>query len=155
VDGKFLQHTGWRCINQGGGSMAGKKKRPMAWGMTYQQCQQDCIDSALDAGDDQAAAIYRNLPSPSEQEWALYLQEVAEEPSEDLSNPHHIMGRHELRLYKRGVPTVLGQHAALFASQIEESAQKVGFPNEFVLDALEHILDVAPHGQPRDKTRDN
>lgn len=135
--------------------MASDNEQPMAWGMTYQQCRQACMATALAEGDAQAAALYRDQPLPSEQEWALYLQEVAEEASEDLGNPHHVMGRYELRLHQRGLPTTLARHAVQVTRQIQAVALEAGVPLEFVSDALGLANEGAPLGLPRNKTRDN
>ena len=152
----IFQHGGeWICIKQEGGEMSNKKKQPMPWGMTYQQCLQSCIENVLLGGDVEAAALYRGMPLPTERVWSLCLQEVAEEPTEDLSNPFHVIARYELRLFKRGLPTVLGQHAFQVKNELQAAAQKVGVPAEFIPNAVSLIIESTPISQPRDRTKDN
>lgn len=135
--------------------MSKKRKHPMPWGMTYQQCLQSCIESVLLGGDEEAAALYRGMPLPTEQVWSLCLQEVAEEPTEDLSNPFHVIARYELRLFKRGLPTVLGKQAFQVKSELEAAAHKAGIPAEFVPSAVSLFIESTPIAQPRDRTKDN
>lgn len=123
--------------------------------MTYQQCLEECVDNALLEGDEQAAALYRGQPLPTEKEWSECLHEVAEEPSEDLSNPFHVMARYELRLYKRGLSTVLGQHAFQFEGELHAAAIKAGIPAESAPQLVSLVIESTPIAQPRDRTKDN
>jgi hypothetical protein len=129
--------------------------KPLSWGASYQTCLNACIRIAIAKGHPETAAIYRDLPIPSDHEWQECLQEVAEEPSEDLANPHHCMGRYELRLYKRGVPTALSMTVKKVDDAIGEKALRAGMPPEFLADAKTIFFESFPKASPRDKKNDS
>lgn len=90
------------------------KKIKVTKNMDYLSCRKKCIEIALQEGHAGAAEIYMSLPIPSTHEWAECLQEVVDEPTESTQNPHHVIGRWELRLFKKGAPTVLQMEALKF-----------------------------------------
>ena len=96
--------------------MSKAKKIKVTKNMEYLSCLNKCIGIALQEGPAGAAEIYMSLPVPSTPEWAECLQEVLDEPSESTRNPHHVIGRWELRLFKKGVPTVLRMAAVKFGN---------------------------------------
>ena len=100
--------------------------------MDYQTCLNACISNALAEGAEADAATYRSFPTPSDEEWAECLQEVADCPFEKLENPYHCMGRYEVRLDRRGIKTVLG----MVADEFKASAIRVGLPFEHLPDAI-------------------
>jgi hypothetical protein len=130
----------------------------LAWGMPYQSCIEACISIALAEGREIDAATFREFPVPSDEEWAECVQEVANESSQDLSNPYHCMGQYELRLDRRGVSTPLGRATSQMNTELEALALKAGIPNEFVPDAIKlfAMLKIQElSSAPRDKGQDN
>lgn len=99
--------------------MSNVKKIGVTKYMDYPTCLNKCIAAALQEGPAGAAEIYMNLPKPSPAEWAACIHEVVEYPTEDARDPHHLMGRWELRLHKSGIPTALGMVAARFENSID------------------------------------
>lgn len=139
------------------GSQMSKKtgKNPIVRGMTYGECVDVCIAIALDEQREDDAAIYRALPIPSDDEWYECLQDVANEPSENLENPFHCMGVYEMRLVRRGIPTVLGKSTSKIQKGLEAAAVKVGMPVEFLPDALELFTELHKDEIGRNKKLDN
>lgn len=127
----------------------------MARGMTYGECVDACIAIAIAEQKVDHAAMYRTLPIPSDEEWLECLQDVANEPSEDLGNPFHCMGVYEMRLVRRGIPTVLATTGGQIRKDLEAAAIKVGMPVEFLPDALGLFTEL-PRVEPvRNKKLDN
>lgn len=127
----------------------------MARGMTYGECVNACIAEAIEDQAEDVAAIYRALPIPSDAEWAECLQDIAQEPSEDVGNPYHCMGVYELRLAKRGIPTVLGIRARRVAEDVEGAAIKAGIPVEFRSDAVRLSIERRGSEHARNKKQDH
>ena len=130
-------------------------REPLSWGASYQTCLNECIQEAIVEGNAEIAAIYRDLPIPSDQEWAECLQEVAEEPSEDLGNPYHCMGRYEFRLDKRGIPTALSILVARVDDDIVAMGLQAGIHPDFLDDAKKLFFLSFPNASPHDKKNDS
>ena len=114
--------------------------------MEYPICLESCIAIARQDRRENDAALFAAYPSPSEEEWSQCLKEVTD-LGDSLDNPHHCMGRYELKLHKRGVRTVLGE---LF-TELREVAINVGLPLEYLTNAMllaERARLELPHGPP-------
>lgn len=130
------------------------KKNSMARGMTYGECVSACIAAATEDQADDVVAIYKALPIPSDAQWAECLQDVAQEPSEDVGNPYHCMGVYELRLAKRGIPTVLGIKARRVSKDLDNAAIKAGIPVEFRSDVVRLSIELRGSEHARNKKLD-
>ena len=99
--------------------------------MDYPICLESCIAIARKDGRECDAALFAAYPSPSEAEWSQCLKEVAD-LGDSLEDPHHCMGRYELKLHKRGVRTVLGEGL----TELRQVAINVGLPLEYLPNAM-------------------
>jgi hypothetical protein len=104
--------------------------------MTYKACLNECVSTAFADGLPGDATIYKNLPAPSDQDWAECLQEVADEESENLENAHDCMARWELRMHKLGFNTVLHEVVSRIESDLRDLASELGIPPEFQQDLI-------------------
>lgn len=87
--------------------------------MDYGTCLYECIAVTLREGPAEATELYRCLPKPSSKQWAECVLEVANEPSESITNPFHLIGRWEIRMQRKGIRTALGLISVRFANSIE------------------------------------
>lgn len=118
-----------------------KVKKSGALGMSFLECREHCINDSL--LDNEFCQIYRALPIPSSKVWLECIQEVAIEPTEDINNPFHIMGRYELRLHKMGIPTVLAIELKRMMCELTQVALKLGIDEHRTEDVIK--LGVETH----------
>jgi len=103
--------------------------------MKYETCMKLCFASVIAEHFDSDVTIYQRLPIPSDEEWNECLREVAE-AGDDIQNPHHCMGRYELRLCQRGAWTFLD----VLTGELISTANKTGRRPEFLADVLKLVL---------------
>ena len=99
--------------------------------MDYELCLKACIDDARERGASEDIAHYNSYPTPDGVEWAECL-EVVRQANEDVTNPLTCMSQYELRLAKRGIPTILVK----FVHELREAARKAGVPEDHIDDAI-------------------
>jgi hypothetical protein len=129
------------------------KQKSAAHRTDYQSCLNYCVEVALEEGPKGAVKIYRSYPVPSSEEWSECLREEANEPSEDIENPLHLMGSYELRLLKRGLPTALGMVFGQMVAEIDAKALEAGLPAEFAVEARR--LYLLGYGLSSDRANDH
>ena len=130
-----------------------EKKNSVVGAMDYQSCLKFCIEAALGDGLEMAVEIYINYPTPSSAAWLECVRDVAGEKSENIHNPHHLMGCYELALLKRGIRTVSGMVIGQMIEKIDAKAIDSGIPTELSVEARN--LYLLNHGLFRENKNDH